>query len=194
MDLDTATLKEARLGPIILFYTKTKRVQPSINRQADALIQAWSRPIIKRPANFRSRYVGGEPGQKGAAGADGADAGNKGLDGGEGGTESQNTQVSGSQIKRRRFDYRKALKENEGRRQARVMVAQVSSNDFLSLVSSTSFHHDMLLLEGIASTSALWVQSDIMVQIRETRRDEPRSRTSPLPYSRQATPNLREAS
>lgn len=57
MDLDTATVREAGLGPIVLFYTKTKRVTPSINRGAEALVQTWSRPIIKRPSDFRSRYI-----------------------------------------------------------------------------------------------------------------------------------------
>jgi transcription factor SPN1 len=57
MDLDTATIREAGLGAIVLFYTKTKRVTPSINRAAEALVQTWSRPIIKRPADFRSRYI-----------------------------------------------------------------------------------------------------------------------------------------
>ncbi|GMK60009.1 hypothetical protein CspeluHIS016_0902260 [Cutaneotrichosporon spelunceum] len=57
MDLDTATIREAGLGPIVLFYTKTKRVTPPINRAAEALVQTWSRPIIKRPADFRSRYI-----------------------------------------------------------------------------------------------------------------------------------------
>jgi transcription factor SPN1 len=129
MDLDTPTLKEARLGPIILFYTKTKRVQPSINRQADALIQAWSRPIIKRPSNFRSRYVGGDASQSQNQGQNQNSNSQGGASGGAPGEAGSHVrrggEVSQSQIKRQRFDYRKALKENEGRRQARVQVAQV---------------------------------------------------------------------
>lgn len=142
MDLDTPTLKEARLGPIILFYTKTKRVQPSINRQADALIQAWSRPIIKRPANFRSRYVGGDATQP--AGSQGQNQNGQGQSQSQGqavsggGAVRQGGAVSGGQIKKQRFDYRKALKENEGRRQAKVQIAQVR-RDFRSFCLPLEF-------------------------------------------------------
>lgn len=55
--IDTATLKESGLGKIVLFYTKCKRVTPSIRRIADQLVANWSRPIVKRSASYRDRLV-----------------------------------------------------------------------------------------------------------------------------------------
>lgn len=104
MDLDTQTLKECRLGPIVLFYTKTKRVTSAINRSADSLVQAWSRPIIKRPASFRNRLVETQ----------------ESLGAGEG----MEVDVK---ARRKRFDVQAALKENEGRKGARLYLSKVSS-------------------------------------------------------------------
>jgi hypothetical protein len=119
MDLDTQTLKECRLGPIILFYTKTKRVTPAINRQADSLVQAWSRPIIKRPANFRSRRVDTQADVARNNERDGS--GDVDMDG-EGGARG----MGGEVVKRKkRFDVGQALKENEGRKGARLYIARV---------------------------------------------------------------------
>ncbi|KGB77759.1 transcription factor IWS1 [Cryptococcus deuterogattii R265] len=113
MDLDTTTLKECRLGPIVLFYTKTKRVTPAINRQADALVQAWSRPIIKRPANYRSRYIESqnevEQSQGGGSGT--------------GGGYSQSQRGTGER-RFKRFDVKKALEENAHRKGARLQIVQ----------------------------------------------------------------------
>lgn len=55
--IDSSCLKEARLGRVIIFYTKSKRVTPDIARHANDLISAWSRPIIKRSASYRDRIV-----------------------------------------------------------------------------------------------------------------------------------------
>ena len=99
MDLDTQTLKECRLGPIVLFYTKTKRVTSAVNRQSDALVQAWSRPIIKRPNDFRSRHVE---------------------------QQSQGQEEELRRAKRRGFDAQKAIRENEGRKAARLYLSKVS--------------------------------------------------------------------
>lgn len=57
LDIDTAVLKESKLGRIVLFYTKCKRVTPDITRTSDALVSAWSRPIIKRSASYRDRAI-----------------------------------------------------------------------------------------------------------------------------------------
>ncbi|KAF8501628.1 hypothetical protein F5888DRAFT_1251294 [Russula emetica] len=57
LDIDTAVLKESKLGRIVLFYTKCKRVTPDITRTADQLVSAWSRPIIKRSASYRDRAI-----------------------------------------------------------------------------------------------------------------------------------------
>ncbi|KAH9945150.1 uncharacterized protein BXZ73DRAFT_96140 [Epithele typhae] len=55
--IDTAVLKESRVGRIVLFYTKCKRVTPDIQRAANDLVATWSRPIIKRSASYRDRVV-----------------------------------------------------------------------------------------------------------------------------------------
>ncbi|KAL4252254.1 RNA polymerase II Transcription Factor IWS1 [Abortiporus biennis] len=55
--IDTNVLKESRLGRVIIFYTKSKRVTPDIARMANDLVSSWSRPIIKRSASYRDRVV-----------------------------------------------------------------------------------------------------------------------------------------
>ncbi|KAH9846679.1 hypothetical protein C2E23DRAFT_851890 [Lenzites betulinus] len=55
--IDTAVLKDSRLGRVVLFYTKCKRVTPDIQRAASDLVSTWSRPIIKRSASYRDRVV-----------------------------------------------------------------------------------------------------------------------------------------
>lgn len=116
MDLDTATLKESRLGPIVLFYSKTKRVTPVIHRAADNLVQTWSRPIVKRPAaEFRSRHEDGEGGTQGT--------------GSQSQSQSQGAAgtAGGSTQRRRRFDTSIAIQENKGRKGARMPQVKVGS-------------------------------------------------------------------
>ncbi|KAH8831744.1 transcription factor iws1 [Flagelloscypha sp. PMI_526] len=55
--IDANVLKESRLGPVIMFYTKCKRVTPDIKKLADELVSTWSRPIIKRSASYRDRKI-----------------------------------------------------------------------------------------------------------------------------------------
>ncbi|KAH8100818.1 hypothetical protein BXZ70DRAFT_892423, partial [Cristinia sonorae] len=55
--IDTNVLKESRLGRVVIFYTKCKRVTPGIARLANDLVSAWSRPIIKRSASYRDRVI-----------------------------------------------------------------------------------------------------------------------------------------
>jgi len=55
--IDSSVLKESGLGRIVLFYTKCRRVTPDIQRMADELVSAWSRPIIKRSASYRDRVI-----------------------------------------------------------------------------------------------------------------------------------------
>ncbi|RDX57254.1 hypothetical protein OH76DRAFT_1395043 [Lentinus brumalis] len=55
--IDTNVLKESKLGRVILFYTKCKRVTPDIQRAANDLVSIWSRPIIKRSASYRDRVI-----------------------------------------------------------------------------------------------------------------------------------------
>lgn len=115
MDLDTATIREAGLGPIVLFYTKTKRVTPAITRQADALVQTWSRPIIKRPADFRSRHI---------ATVDEMDRPNYDEDEelayDEDGEPREMRAKPKTKAKVQRFNVRAALEENRDRKGARL--------------------------------------------------------------------------
>ena len=67
--IDTSVLKESRLGRVILFYTKCKRVTPDIQRAANDLVSAWSRPIIKRSASYRDRVIPTAAGEDGPGGA-----------------------------------------------------------------------------------------------------------------------------
>ncbi|KAF5376187.1 hypothetical protein D9757_009301 [Collybiopsis confluens] len=55
--IDSAVIKEAQLGPLVLFYTKCRRVTPDVKRIASELVSSWSRPIIKRSASYRDRVV-----------------------------------------------------------------------------------------------------------------------------------------
>lgn len=55
--IDKDVLKESRIGPVIVFYTKSKKVTADISRMANELISLWSRPIIKRSASYRDRTI-----------------------------------------------------------------------------------------------------------------------------------------
>ena len=55
--IDTNVLKESKLGRVIIFYTKSKKVAPDISRLANDLVSTWSRPIIKRSASYRARKI-----------------------------------------------------------------------------------------------------------------------------------------
>ncbi|THG96804.1 hypothetical protein EW026_g5079 [Hermanssonia centrifuga] len=55
--IDTNVLKESKLGRVVVFYTKCKRVAPDISRLANDLVSTWSRPIIKRSASYRDRAI-----------------------------------------------------------------------------------------------------------------------------------------
>ncbi|KDQ59339.1 hypothetical protein JAAARDRAFT_34080 [Jaapia argillacea MUCL 33604] len=55
--IDSSVLKESRLGRVVLFYTKCKRVTPDVSRAAENLVSKWSRPIIKRSASYRDRVI-----------------------------------------------------------------------------------------------------------------------------------------
>ncbi|KAL0065052.1 Transcription factor iws1 [Marasmius tenuissimus] len=55
--IDSSALKESGLGPLVLFYTKCKRVQPDVRRIAEDLVSTWSRPIVKSSASYRDRVI-----------------------------------------------------------------------------------------------------------------------------------------
>lgn len=57
MTIDTETLRESGLGRIVLFYTKCTRVLEPIQRIASELVDAWTRPILKRSASYFDKVV-----------------------------------------------------------------------------------------------------------------------------------------
>ncbi|EEB07129.1 transcription elongation factor complex subunit Iws1 [Schizosaccharomyces japonicus yFS275] len=57
LPIQTEHLRESGLGKVVLFYTLSKKPEPFIRRMADTLVNEWSRPIIKRSANYRDRAV-----------------------------------------------------------------------------------------------------------------------------------------
>ncbi|WFD19705.1 Transcription factor iws1 [Malassezia caprae] len=57
MSIDTISLKMSGLGRVVVFYSLCKRVEPSIRRIAEQLIESWTRPILKRSASYRDRQV-----------------------------------------------------------------------------------------------------------------------------------------
>jgi transcription factor SPN1 len=45
------------IGKVVLFYTRSKRPELSIKRQAERLLVDWMRPILKRSDDYRKRDV-----------------------------------------------------------------------------------------------------------------------------------------
>lgn len=122
MDIDTSTLKESKLGPLVLFYSKTPRVTPNVKRLADQLVQNWSRPVIKRPSDFRMKRVEREeemddPTERGSGNGLAVASLGGTVNGGAGG---------GGGMKRKRFDPIQAQEENRGRKGARMPIVKVS--------------------------------------------------------------------
>lgn len=57
LPIKTESLSASGIGKVTQFYTKSKRPQADIKRQADRLVAAWTRPILRRNADFRKRDV-----------------------------------------------------------------------------------------------------------------------------------------
>lgn len=57
MTIDTISLKMSGLGKVVVFYSMCSRVEPSIKRSAEHLIEIWSRPVLKRSSSYRDRHV-----------------------------------------------------------------------------------------------------------------------------------------
>lgn len=55
LPINTNHLRESGIGKILLFYQKSKRVEPKIKRAADKLISDWTRPIIGASDNYRDK-------------------------------------------------------------------------------------------------------------------------------------------
>ena len=46
---------DTRLGQCVLFYTKSKKPEPAIKRQAERLLTKWMSVMLKRPNDYRNR-------------------------------------------------------------------------------------------------------------------------------------------
>ncbi|KAJ1659357.1 Transcription factor iws1 [Dispira simplex] len=57
MPIRTDHLRESGMGRIVTFFTKCPRVNQKIQRIADELVGKWSRPIIRRSADYRDRRL-----------------------------------------------------------------------------------------------------------------------------------------
>jgi transcription factor SPN1 len=48
-------LAGTKIGQVVMFYTRSKKPQPDIKRQADRLLAQWMSLMLKRPNDYRSR-------------------------------------------------------------------------------------------------------------------------------------------
>lgn len=143
MELDAQTLKETYLGRVVLFYTKAPRVQAPIKRQADTLVQLWSRPILRKPADLRGRKIRSERELDTAPAADDVEMGGEGDEGeasqsqgqggrsrlqGQGQSQSQSQARGGAASQRpknKRVDWHERAQVNTTSKGARLEKAQV---------------------------------------------------------------------
>jgi transcription factor SPN1 len=51
------SLVASGIGKVALFYTRSKRPEDSIKRQAEKLLSDWMRPILKRSDDYRKREL-----------------------------------------------------------------------------------------------------------------------------------------
>lgn len=51
------TLLSSKIGRVVLFYTRSKKAEPSIKRMAEKLLGEWSRPILKRTDDYKKRHI-----------------------------------------------------------------------------------------------------------------------------------------
>lgn len=57
LNVEKESLRSSGIGKIVLFYTKSKKPEPSIKRMAERLLGEWSRPILKRTDDYKKRRV-----------------------------------------------------------------------------------------------------------------------------------------
>ncbi|CCE62950.1 hypothetical protein TPHA_0D03140 [Tetrapisispora phaffii CBS 4417] len=57
LPIKTEHLKESGLGRVVIFYTKSKRVEAPLPRIAEKLIAEWTRPIIGASDNYRDKRI-----------------------------------------------------------------------------------------------------------------------------------------
>lgn len=57
LPVEKEVLISSGIGKIVLFYTRSKRPEPSIKRAAERLLGEWSRPILKRTDDYKKRHI-----------------------------------------------------------------------------------------------------------------------------------------
>lgn len=57
LPIKTIHLRESGIGKVILFYQKSKRVEPTLKRIADKLVGNWTRPILNLSDNYQDKFV-----------------------------------------------------------------------------------------------------------------------------------------
>lgn len=57
LPIKTEHLKESGLGRVVIFYTKSKRVEPQLARLADKIIAEWTKPVIGASDNYRDKRI-----------------------------------------------------------------------------------------------------------------------------------------
>lgn len=57
LPIKTIHLRESGLGKVVLFYQKSKRVEPGLKRIADKLVGDWTRPILNLSDNYHDKYI-----------------------------------------------------------------------------------------------------------------------------------------
>jgi transcription factor SPN1 len=57
LPIRTDNLRESGIGRVMFFYTKCPRIEPKVKRVADQLVAKWSRPILRRSADYREKRL-----------------------------------------------------------------------------------------------------------------------------------------
>ena len=57
LPVDKEALISSGIGKVVLFYTKSKKPELTIKRQAERLLAEWTRPILKRSDDYRMRQL-----------------------------------------------------------------------------------------------------------------------------------------
>lgn len=57
LPIDKEALISSGIGKVVLFYTKSKKPEMAIKRQAEKLLGEWTRPILNRTDDYRKRVL-----------------------------------------------------------------------------------------------------------------------------------------
>ncbi|KAF5007584.1 hypothetical protein FDECE_6092 [Fusarium decemcellulare] len=57
LNIEKETLLSSGIGRVVVFYTRSKKPEPSIKRIAQRLLGEWSRPILKRTDDYKKRQI-----------------------------------------------------------------------------------------------------------------------------------------